>query len=154
MSDLLACRRGTVTTIQGCEGIPGTLKVDGFDAEAAIIVAPAVAQRVNVQFQTSLKEAVYAYVFGDTMGQIVLSGLAFAQRCEGDANGVRELFEYYDEYRASVRKEVVTITISDKAFGGFLVALSFSPQSPEHMISSFNMEVAVLPNKKSGNGAS
>jgi hypothetical protein len=150
MSDLLACRRGTVTTIEGCEGIPGTLSVDGFDAKAAIIVAPAVAQKVNVQFQTSLKEAVYAYVFGDQMGVISLSGLAFASRCDDDSNGVKELFEYYDDYRASVRKEVVTVTISDKAFSGFLVAMAFRPQNPEHMISAFNMEISVLPEKKSG----
>ena len=150
MSDLLACRRGTVITIEGCEGIPGTLSVDGFEAEAAIIVAPSVAQKVNVQFQTSLKEAVYAYVFGDQMGVVSLNGMAFASRCDGDANGIKELFEYYDDYRASVRKEVVTVTIADKAFSGFLLSLDLRPQSPEHMISSFAMQLAVLPEKKNG----
>jgi hypothetical protein len=153
MSDLLACRRGTVITIEGCEGIPGTLQVDGFEGRAAIIVAPAVRQNVNVQFQTSLKEAVYAYVFGDQMGQITLNGLAFASRCEDDENGVKELFEYYDGYRASVRKEVVTVTIADKAFSGFLISMDMSPQQPEHMISSFRLAIASLPDKKNGGGS-
>ncbi len=151
MSDILACRRGTVTTIAGCEGIPGTLTVDGFeDKKAAIIVAPAVKQKVNVQFQTSLKESVYAYVFGDQMGAITLQGLAFAGVCEGDDNGVKELFEYYDDFRAAVRKEVVTVTIADKAFSGFLTSMDMRPQSPEHMISAFTMQIAVLPEKKGG----
>jgi hypothetical protein len=153
MSDLLACRRGTVITIEGCEGIPGTLTVDGFEGRAAIIVAPAVTQKVNVQFQTSLKEAVYAYVFGDQMGSISLSGVAFASRCDDDSNGVKELFEYYDDYRASVRKEVVTVTIADKAFSGFLTSMNVRPQDPEHMISAFNLEINVLPEKKNGGGS-
>jgi hypothetical protein len=150
MSDLLACRRGTVITIEGCEGIPGTLSVDGFEGKAAIIVAPAVNQKVNAQFQTSLKESVYVYVFGDQMGNIALSGLAFASRCEDDENGIKELFEYYDEYRAAVRKEVVTVTIADKAFSGFLISMDVRPQDPEHMISAFNLAIAVLPEKKNG----
>jgi len=128
------------------------LSIDGFEGETAIIVAPAITQKVNVQFMTSLKEAVYAYVFGDQMGSITLSGLAFSSRCEDDKNGIKELFEYYDENRASVKKEVVTVTIADKAFSGFLIAMNVQPQDPEHMISSFNMDVAVLPEKKNGGG--
>lgn len=150
MSDIIACRRGTVITIEGCEGIPAMLTVDGFNAKAAVIIAPAVGQKVNIQFMTSLKEAVYAYVFGDQMGNISLNGFAFASRCDDDSNGIKELFEYYDEYRASVRKEIVTITIADRAFSGFLVALNVRPQSPENMVSEFNMELSSLPDKKSG----
>lgn len=149
MSDILACRRGTVITIAGCQGIPGTLSVDGFDGKTAIIVAPMVNQMVNIQFQTSLREAVYAYVFGDRMGAVNLQGLAFAQSCDGGDSGLKELFDYYNDYRASQRTEVVTVTIADEAFSGFLTAMTLTPKSPEHMISAFTLQIHNLPKKGS-----
>ncbi|HSN70704.1 MAG TPA: hypothetical protein VLT59_04310 [Steroidobacteraceae bacterium] len=129
------------------------LIVDGFEPQAAIIEAPQIVQQVDVQFQTSLKEAVYAYVFGDKMGQLSLSGIAFANRCNDDsANGLKDLFDYYKEYRASKRTDVITTTFGPEALSGFLIGLRMSPREISNVTMNFELAISVLP-KKGGNGS-
>lgn len=151
--NIFECRRGMVMVLEGCKGIPAKLILEGFEPKAAIIVAPTINQSVDVQFQTSLKEAVYAYVFGDKMGATELSGIAFAGRCEQeDASGLKDLFDYYKKYRASKRKEVVKVTFGPEAMSGFLTALNLQPRDPRDMTMNFNFGINTLP-KKGGNGS-
>lgn len=153
MADIFQCRRGTVVVLKGCDGIPMKLILDGFEPKAAIIEAPQLMQQVDVQFQTSLKEAVYAYVFGDQMGRVQLSGIAFAGRCEQEnESGLKDLFDYYKDYRASKRKEVVTVTFGPEAQSGFLIGLQLTPREISNMTMNFSMGISTLP-KKGGNGA-
>jgi hypothetical protein len=148
MSEVFACRRGTVVVLEGCQGIPAKLILDGFEPKAAIIVAPKISQMVNVQFQTSLKEAVYAYVFGDKMGMTGLSGIAFAGRCNDEgASGLKDVFDYYKDYRASKRKEVVTVTFGPEALSGFLTGLEMTPRDPRDMTMDFHFGINTLPKK-------
>jgi hypothetical protein len=155
MADIFQCQRGKVVVLKGCDGMPVKLILEDFKPQAAIIIAPRIQQAVDVQFQTSLKEAVYAYVFGDKMGQTDLSGIAFAGRCgNDDAKGLKDLFDYYKEYRASKRKDTITVTFGPEAMSGFLIALSMSPLQADarDMAMSFNMAISTLP-KKGGNGS-
>ena len=141
--------------LKGCDGTPVKLILDGFEPQAAIIVAPRIDQAVDIQFQTSLKEAVYAYVFGDKMGNVTLSGIAFAGRCGNEeASGLKDMFDYYKDYRASKRKEVVTVTFGPEAMSGFLLSLNMSALQADarDLAMSFTMALATLP-KKGGNGA-
>lgn len=153
MAEIFQCRRGSVVVLKGCEGTPVKLIVDGFEPQAAIIEAPQVVQQVDVQFQTSLKEAVYAYVFGDKMGQLTLSGVAFASRCSDEsASGLKDLFDYYKEYRASKRTDVITTTFGPEALSGFLIGLQMSPREISNVTMNFELAISVLP-KKGGNGS-
>lgn len=155
MSDIFQCQRGKVVVLKGCDGTPVKLILDGFKPKAAIIVAPSITQQVDAQFQTALKEAVYAYIFGDKMGQIDLAGIAFAGRCnDEEAHGLKDLFDYYKDFRASKRKEVVTVTFGPEAISGFLIALQLSPHQADasDMAMNFNMAISTLP-KKGGNGS-
>ena len=127
--------------LKGCDGTPVKLILDGFEPQAAIIVAPRIDQAVDIQFQTSLKEAVYAYVFGDKMGNVTLSGIAFAGRCNNEeASGLKDLFDYYK--------------FGPEAMSGFLLSLNMSALQADarDLAMSFTMALATLP-KKGGNGA-
>lgn len=131
----------------GCGGMPGKLKLSpDFDPVAALVDAPSVSQSVNVQFQASLGGPVYVYVFGDKMGDISISGTAFAGLCDDQStSGMKEVIEYYEENRASQRSEVVTITYGTKAFDGFLTRLELRPQDPLYMLTSFTIVINTLP---------
>lgn len=149
MAELLACRRGTLVVLEGCDGIPGKLKLSNFSPVASIIVAPRVGQRVNVQFQTSLKESVYAYVFGDQMGNVSIQGIAFAGRCNGEDSGIQEVFDYYKDYRASSKPDLVTVTFGKEAMSGFLIEMRMTPRDSQFMTTDFSMTISTLPKKGS-----
>jgi len=149
MSELLACRRGTVVIMEGCEGIPGKVKLEGFKPMASIIVAPSIGQRVNVQFQTSLEKSVYVYVFGDQMGNVIMHGIAFAGRCDGNYSGLKDVFNYYKTFRASTRAKPVTVTFGEETISGFLIALDMSPKDPDYMMVDFKLTISSLPKEGS-----
>ena len=147
MSEILACRRGLVTTMPGCGGMPGKLKLSpNFDPLAALIDAPSISQSVNVQFQASLGGPVYVYVFGDKMGNISVSGTAFAGLCDNQNNsGIKEVIDYYNSNRASQRSEVVTVTYGSDSFDGFLTRLELKPKDSLYMLTSFMIVINTLP---------
>jgi hypothetical protein len=104
---------------------------------------------VNVQFQTSLKESVYVYVFGDQMGNVVISGIAFAGLCEGEESGIEDIFKYYRDYRASQRKETVTVTFGKQSISGFLTESRMSSRDPDNLTLNYTFTINTLPKKAS-----
>ena len=76
----------------------------------------AVAQQANFQFLHTLGSDVYVYVFGDRIGQLSLSGVAFASGCgnavtpvsgqpfAGD-HGLVGMNDWYKDNRISRRRE-------------------------------------------------
>lgn len=149
MAELFACKRGRVAVMEGCNGVPGKIVLDGFEPLAAIITSPSISQRVNAQFTPSLKESVYVYVFGDLMGQVIISGVAFAARCEGEESGMEDVFNYYRDYRASQRQEPVSVTFGKESVSGFLTDVSLSSRDPDLMTMDFKFAVRTLPRKAS-----
>jgi hypothetical protein len=152
VSDLIACKRGAVVIMQGCDGIPGKVALDGFEPMAAIIEKPTMEQSVNVQFQTSLAEATYVYVFGDKMGSIMIEGVAFAGRCDGgevnfEQNGIKDVVDFYNERRASQDSRVLTVTYGPEQLSGFLTGMMLTPRDPLYMLTDFRMVINALPKK-------
>jgi hypothetical protein len=149
MADLFACQRGKVVVMEGCEGVPGKIILGGFEPLASIITSPAVAQRVNAQFQTSLKDSVYVYVFGDQMGNVTIAGVAFASRCQSEDSGMEDVFNYYRDNRASQKKEPIEVTFGKQAISGFLMASELSSRDPDLLTLDFKFTISTLPKKAS-----
>jgi len=149
MADLFACQRGVVAVMEGCDGVPGKIMLRDFAPMATIITAPSIAQRTNVQFQTSLKESVYVYVFGDQMGSIIIAGVAFAEKCDSGESGLEEIFDYYRDFRASKRSEPIEVTFgfSKEAVSGFLTASEISSRDPSFLTLDFKFTINTLPEK-------
>lgn len=136
--------------VEGCKGLPAKLVLEGFEPVASIIESPEVMQAVNVQFMTSFAESVYAYVFGDQMGSISIQGTAFAGRCDGSESGLRDVFGYYRDFRATNRQEVITITFGPESFSGFLTRMRMWPRDPLYVMVNFHMTFNTLPKKGGG----
>jgi len=150
VAEILACRRGLVTSMPGCRGTPGKIKLSpAFNPMAAIIEAITTNQSVNVQFQPSLGGPVYVYVFGDNMGDISIAGTAFAGMCDDSSkSGLKEVLDYYNENRASQRQEVVTVTYGSESLEGFLTRMELSPLDPLFMLSKFTIMINTLPKEE------
>ena len=150
MSEILACRRGLVVSMEGCNGIPGKIEIDGFEPMAAIIDAPSLSQSVNVQFQQSLGGPVYVYVFGDNMGNVTISGTCFAGLCTDEAqNGIKEVIDYYEQSRASQNPDMITVTYGAISVSGFLTKMELNPKDPLYMLTSFRLTINTIPKQES-----
>lgn len=149
MAEILACRRGLVTSLQVCQGggVPARIRFSpSFAPTAGLVRSVSWNQQVNVQFQPSLGGPVYVYVFGDLMGDVSISGIAFAGLCDNQGQtGLQEVFQYYNANRASQRSEVVTVSYGSESAEGFLTRLALSPMNPELMLTNFTMVIRTLP---------
>jgi hypothetical protein len=161
MSELLACRRGAVSIMTGCGGVPGIISIEGFEPIASIIDSPSLEQSVNAQFMTSLEDATYVYVFGDKMGTATIQGTAFAARCgagepNSNENGLRDIVEYYNTRRASQDKRLISISFGPERISAFLMGARIFSKDPLHVLLGYNFTFSTLPKRalsRNGNGA-
>ena len=114
----------------------------------------------NFQFLHTIANDVYMYVFGDRMGQVVIDGISFADKCaisggtvsqldpglRNFKHGIEEMINWYEKNRISARKDPVFVTIGrSKAFAGFITSLSGSVQDPVHRTVNFQLTISLLP---------
>ena len=101
MPDIIVSRPGRVKVVNAGEALPGRVSVRGFSPQAALISGLRTAQSTNQQFQPSLSDAIYLYVFGDLMGDLQVSGKAMASCSSGPAHGIDDVFAFYKRRRVS-----------------------------------------------------
>lgn len=131
-----------------------------YEAHNTIITRLGLSAAGNYQFLHTIGNDVYVYVFGDRMGQVVLHGLSFAEKCGtrsssdfvGPApagardHGFELLFKWYSTNRIAARKLPVRVTIGQRTnFDGFVTALSGDVQDTLHRTIQFQMTISLLP---------
>jgi len=131
-----------------------------YGRDAIILTRINVSQSANMQFLHTLGNRVYVYAFGDRMGQIQLSGLAFAATSDhGDAapagsdctktglgyHSTKNVLNWYKTNRASTRATPVAVTVFDVPFQGFVVALNADVVDPATQLVQWTISLATLP---------
>jgi hypothetical protein len=146
-----------VSTLTDCgPSLPGIIKIEnGWKANAngslqssVIITRIDVGQHVNIQFMPTLADMVYAYAFGDRMGEVTVQGIAFNRICnKGGASqsGIDEIMDFYENKRAIQDNRTVTITVGRRALRGFLTDMRLSTANTELKTTSFILKFATLP---------
>lgn len=128
-----------------------TLSVEGwggFKGFKSIITRVNVAAQGNFQFLHTLGGNIYVYVFGDRVGQLGVSGLAFDITCNEDAGtiGIERVLDYYSENRIAARKTPLKITMGVKTtVAGYLVAVAGDVVDPKSKIYQFNLQFMLAP---------
>lgn len=113
-----------------------------------IVTEVAVRQGVNVQFLHTLDDAIYIYVFGDRIGDIMISGIAFIEVCGPDSggSGVKNAMEYYAKNRASQRSGPVLVKFGDgDPFKSYLIDSGMTLLRPEMGAAQFTFNFKSLP---------
>jgi hypothetical protein len=152
MADIFNSRAGYVAILPSDSVIPGRITVAGFSPSAALVSGIDYKQRTNQQFQTSLDRAIYLYVFGDLMGDVLVKGIAFPATCEGASEGLLEILKFYQNQRASVQSSPVNVQVgSSETIAGFLTAVEVISeavaQDPMSFISNYTMTINALPKR-------
>lgn len=144
---------GRVVVLQD-PGVPMSAKsveIDGFggfEDMKAVITRGMVAKQGNFQFMHTLGDGIFLYTFGDRIGQIILSGLAFAGSCtdNSDQLGIEHVLRYYEENRISHREDPIRVTIgTSTTFNAYLGQISASLADPENRIFTFDMPMILIP---------
>lgn len=149
MADVFSSAPGIVAAFVDEKIVPGQIKLQGFNPQAALISGVDFDQAAQIQFQHSLDHKIYLYVFGDRMGNITVAGKCFPQLCDTDAQGLTEVFEFYAANRASVKPEPITVTIGSKTITGYLTALKIRgvnlAEDPTALTQDYWLNISSLP---------
>lgn len=131
-----------------------TLNVEGwggFQGFKSIITRVNVAAQGNFQFLHTLGGNIYVYVFGDRVGSLGISGLAFDSVCDDAAGtiGIERVLDYYAQNRIANRKTPVKVTIGVKTtLAGYLVAVAGDVVDPKSKIYQFNLQFILAPQSR------
>ena len=121
-----------------------------YEKDSIVLTRVNVAQNVNVQFLHTLGNRVYVYAFGDRMGQIQLSGMAFlnaADDClhQSDTHSAKNILNWYRLNKSSTRSDAIRISLFDTAFQAFLVGLTADVIDDKTRLVQWNLTLATLP---------
>lgn len=117
-----------------------------FDTERSIVTRMTIGQKVNLQFLHSMGSQIFVYVFGDRMGSISLSGLAFVCDCDGGPDiGAERMLLWYKRNKASKRAGPVRLTIGKTAIEGFVTDFTEDVVDPSLKLVQWGVNLAALP---------
>lgn len=105
----------------------------------------------------------FIYTFGDSVGRVMLTGLAFANYCDDNnrALGIERVAAYYNANRLSFREDPIFLTVGSKlSFKLYLAGIETRVEDPAQQIWRFDMMFLSVPpvlprlqDKKKANGA-
>jgi len=115
--------------------------------DTVVLTRVTVNQSANVQFLHTLGNRVYVYAFGDRMGQITLSGLAFVASCNNalTSHSAKNVLDWYRLNKASTRANPVSVTIFDVEFQAFVLGLNTDVVDPAIKLVQWTLTLATLP---------
>ena len=130
-------------------------------APTALIQGISLDQRTNHQINLSLRQTIYLYVFGNQMGDAVITGFLFGGVCsagldntsrsaalDADADGFEDILTFYSENRVSSKNEEVEIIAGkSESLKGFLTGLHIMATDINTLLTPFNMTIKVMPPK-------
>lgn len=122
-----------VTFVSSLEGWGGVA------ATNCIVAGIAASTQSNVQFMLTLRNYTYVYVFGEKMGDIVISGLTLPSSCNaGNGNdGMTNAIQYYNQKTVSVTGKSLGIVMGGWSTFAFLIAARFNYNSPDTRVGRF-----------------
>jgi hypothetical protein len=112
--------------IQGLEDVIGNT---GRSDSRVLITQVSRIEAGSFQLQHTFGNTIYAYIFGDRIGELKLSGICFAGGCNGQSSGIDSIHETYEQNRIAIRTLPLIIT-----FGG--------AQGVIGLLTGFSSEVA------------
>lgn len=105
----------------------------------------------NYQFLHTVNDFIYLYVFGDRVGELVLTGMGFFGGCEGEEGGICEIFDFYGYNRVARRKTPIPISIGQcGTLLAFLTGMRVEASKPETAVAQWVLRFNVLIDRAQG----
>lgn len=116
-----------------------------FGQQRSIVTRVMLSHQVNLQFLHTLGQQIFIYVFGDRMGTINLSGLAFPCVCDGDEMGAEQMLLWYKSNRASVRSNPLRVVVGRQVIEGFVTSFTEDVVDPSLNLVQWGVSMSTLP---------
>lgn len=119
---------------------------NGASTHDAIITGVSASTQGNYQFLLTLRNFTYVYMFGEKMGDVVVSGIGL-QECdeEGSIHGLTNAILYYNTFGISITGVPVGLTFADVSAWAFLVGGSFAYMDPKNRLTQFQFRFKTIP---------
>lgn len=148
--DIFNSEPGQVSVFEDSRVLPGAVMLTGVGGPAAF--SAAIIQNLSAnwstgqQFQLTLEQALYMYVFGDNPSDIVIEGTTFSSSCAGDGrSGIETIMEFYEKNRVVASVTPVFVQIGSKTVSGFLTEMMIYGFNPELLTNQFRLKVNLKP---------
>ena len=157
MAAFFAHKRGTVSRVDGLvDGfgiLPFWINMQGtgvggvVDPTArAIITQAAIVENGNYQFLHTLNETIYVYVFGDRIGELRVSGIAFSNACHGGGgSGMKQIIDSYKTNRLAEKGGPVLVNFGATTYRGFLTGMNLDVVDPERNLGQWAFRFHTFP---------
>lgn len=146
--------RGAVVRVTGLQKqagglLPFRIIVDGMDIAGpntrAIITQAGIVENGNYQFLHTLNETIYAYVFGDRIGELRIAGMCFAHPCDGSDSGMKQIIDNYRANRIAERGGPVGVSFGETDYRGFLVGMNIDVTDAERNLGQWAFRFNTFP---------
>jgi hypothetical protein len=163
MSIFITCEGGVYKHTPGNECAADNvvvIKVDNFLATVPV-TGYTLELSTNHQFLHSLDEFIYVFAFGDRVGELTLSGVAFTG-CVGSASGpvtnakAESVYSHYLQNRLAAKMAPTQITLGGATSAkllGFLTGMRLEVPNPANPIAQWVLRYQVILNSSAGNSA-
>lgn len=116
----------------------------------SIVTRVAVSSSCNFQVRHTLGGDAFIYTFGDKVGRVFITGLAFGSYCDDGADaglGIERVAAYYNANRLAVRAKPIFMTIGrNLTLRMYLANLDIDVEDPGQQIWRFQMSLLEAPN--------
>lgn len=158
MPSFFVQKPGTVVRVgnpQQSGVLPFSIRMESLDVggvvnpgSRAIVTQAAIVQEGNYQFLHTLADTIYVYVFGDKIGELRVSGVAFASLCQGEGTGMDQIIDNYDKNKLSRRGSPVLVSYgAQKVFRAFLIGMSLEVTDPERILGQWAYRFKMFPGR-------
>jgi hypothetical protein len=160
MPSYIAIRRGTVfraVSQRNNAGVmPFQMRMQGMSIGSdnatarAIITQAGVMQNGNFQFLHTIGETIYVYVFGDRIGELRVSGVAFMQMCRNGGpaqTGMAQVLAEYQANKLSSLGRPVIVNFGDTPFKGFLTGMNLEVADAENSLGQWSFRFNTFPGR-------
>jgi hypothetical protein len=158
MPSYITNRRGYVyrATGQHNAALPFQIRLQGMGigsdlaSARAIITQAAIQQSGNYQFLHTIGETIYVYIFGDKIGELRVSGVAFMQSCGrsgAQGTGMQQVLLEYERSKLSALASPVFVNFGDVPFRGFLTGMQLEVADAETNIGQWAFRFNTFPGR-------
>ena len=96
----------------------------------------------------ALRRKIYIYSFGERMGDVQVSGVAFYRLCNTvstGGTGIKHIMDYYKSNSVSIRSQPVSVTLGGEAIQGFVKGIRTTFADASKGVIGFTIVLASLP---------
>jgi len=153
MAAFFAHKRGSVQRVdsQATGGglLPFRIIINGTDISSpntrAIITSAGIVENGNYQFLHTLNETIYAYVFGDRIGELRVGGVCFAHPCGGADSGMAQIIRQYRANRIAKLGGPVMLNFGEEDYKAFLVGMTIDVTDAERILGQWALRFNTFP---------